>query len=37
VVGFNAPPQVVDWKLDNFGFFLQAGVKLGPYPLITGF
>jgi outer membrane protease len=37
VVGFNAQPQVVDWKLDNFGVFLQAGVKLGPYPLITGF
>ena len=34
VVGFNALPQPVDWKLDNFGAFIQASVKLGPYPVI---
>jgi len=34
VVGFNALPQPVDWKLDNFGAFVQASVKLGPYPVI---
>jgi outer membrane protease len=37
VVGFNAFPQPVDWKLDNFGAFVQASVKLGPYPLLSGF
>jgi outer membrane protease len=34
VVGFNALSQPVDWKLDNFGAFVQASVKLGPYPVI---
>ena len=34
VVGFTALPQVVDWKVENFGVFLQASVKLGPYPVI---
>jgi hypothetical protein len=37
VVGFNALPQAVDWKLDNFGAFIQASVKLGPYPVMAGF
>jgi outer membrane protease len=36
IVGFTAVPQVVKWKLDNFGGFVQANVKLGPYPLIFG-
>jgi outer membrane protease len=35
VVGVNALPQVVKWKTDNFGVFLQTSVKLGPYPLIS--
>ena len=34
MVGFNALPQPVDWKLNNFGAFIQASVKLGPYPVI---
>ena len=34
VVGFNPLPQPVDWKLNNFGAFIQASVKLGPYPVI---
>jgi hypothetical protein len=34
VVGFNALPHPVDWKLNNFGAFIQASVKLGPYPVI---
>jgi hypothetical protein len=34
VVGQTAFPQVVDWRVDNVGVFLQAGLKLGPYPLV---
>jgi Autotransporter beta-domain len=34
VVGFTAFPQVLDWKTQNFGVFLQASLKLGPYSLI---
>lgn len=34
VVGFTAFPQVVDWKVDNFGAFVQASFKLGPYPVL---
>jgi hypothetical protein len=34
VVGFTAFPQVVEWKTQNFGVFLQASLKLGPYSLI---
>lgn len=34
VVGVRALPQVLDWKVDNLGVFLQANVKLGPYPII---
>jgi hypothetical protein len=33
IVGFTASPQPVDWKIQNFGVFLQASVKLGPYTL----
>jgi hypothetical protein len=35
VVGFLASPQPVDWKSDNFGVFVQTGVKFGPYPVIS--
>jgi hypothetical protein len=31
VVGGGALPQPVDWKVQNFGVFLQASLKLGPY------
>lgn len=34
VVGFNALPRPVDWKLNNFGAFIQASVKLGSYRVI---
>lgn len=33
VVGVTAYPQPVDWKNDMLGVFLQASVKLDPYPL----
>lgn len=33
IVGFAASPQPVEWKTQNFGVFLQASLKLGPYPL----
>src|SRR5262249_183933 len=36
VIGFNALPQPVKWRSDNFGVFLQSSVKLGPYPVISG-
>jgi hypothetical protein len=35
VNGFVAAPQPVDWKTDNYGVFLQAGLKFGPYPTIS--
>ena len=31
VIGFTALPQVVEWKTQNFGIFLQGSMKLGPY------
>jgi hypothetical protein len=34
VVGFIAQPQVVHWKADHFGAFVQTTIKLGSYPLI---
>jgi hypothetical protein len=34
VVGFTASPQVVEWKTQNFGVFLQASLKLGPYSVL---
>jgi hypothetical protein len=34
VVGFAVSPQRVDWKIENFGVFLQASLKLGPYSLL---
>jgi hypothetical protein len=34
IVGVTAIPQPVDWKVDNFGMFLQLSLKFGPYPLI---
>ncbi len=44
VVGLPAVPQVVDWRVDNFGGFLQASFRLGPNalfganePLAAGF
>lgn len=33
VVGINAQPQVVQWRADHFGGFIQANFKFGPYPL----
>jgi hypothetical protein len=35
VVGLDALPQALDWRVDNAGVFLQAALKLGPYPVIT--
>jgi hypothetical protein len=35
VVGVNALPQPLDWRVDNLGVFLQASLKLGPYPLFS--
>ena len=29
IVGVAAVPQVVNWKTDNYGVFLQSSVKLG--------
>jgi hypothetical protein len=34
VVAFSAVPQVVEWKTQNFGVFLQGSLKLGPYPVL---
>jgi len=34
VVGFTSFPQAVDWKTQNFGVFLQASMKLGPYSVL---
>jgi hypothetical protein len=33
IVGLQAAPQPVDWKTDHFGVFLQAHLKLGPFPI----
>ena len=33
VVGETAFAQPVDWKTDIFGVFVQASLKLGPYPV----
>lgn len=35
VVGVNALPQVVHWRADHFGGFLQASIKFGPYPTVV--
>jgi hypothetical protein len=35
IVGFTALPQVVEWKTQNFGVFVQGSLKLGPYNLIS--
>jgi hypothetical protein len=34
IVGFTASPQVLEWKTQNFGVFLQASLKLGPYSVL---
>jgi hypothetical protein len=36
IVGADASPQPVSWKTDIYGVFLQASLKLGPYPLGLG-
>jgi hypothetical protein len=35
VVGFNAQPQVVQWRADHVGGFVQASIKFGPYNTIS--
>jgi hypothetical protein len=35
-VGVNAVSQVVNWKTDNYGVFLQSNVKLGRHGLFGG-
>jgi hypothetical protein len=35
IVGFQASPQPVDWKTENYGVFLQTSLRFGPYPLIS--
>jgi outer membrane protease len=32
VVGVNASPQPVDWKVESYGVFVQGSFKFGPYP-----
>src|SRR5690606_33112843 len=32
VVGANAFPQPVDWKVESYGVFVQGSFKFGPYP-----
>jgi outer membrane protease len=34
VVDMIAFPQVVEWKTQNFGVFVQASLKLGPYSVL---
>jgi outer membrane protease len=34
IVAIPALPQAVDWKVDNFGMFLQMSLKFGPYSVI---
>jgi hypothetical protein len=34
IVGFAGLPQPVEWKTTNFGVFLQASLKLGPYSVL---
>ena len=36
VVGVNAQPQVLHWRADHFGGFIQANIKLGPYRVVSG-
>ena len=36
VVGVNAQPQVVHWRADHFGGFIQAHIHFGPYRVING-
>jgi hypothetical protein len=33
VVGVAALPQPVEWKTDHYGVFMQANLKLGPFPI----
>jgi hypothetical protein len=33
IIGMTAVPQVVEWKTENFGVFVQGSIKLGPYKL----
>jgi len=35
-VGFTTLPQVVNWKTDNYGVFLQSSVKLSLHGLFGG-
>jgi hypothetical protein len=35
VVGIAALPQPVEWKVDNFGMFVQMSLAFGPYPVIA--
>jgi hypothetical protein len=35
IVGFAALPQVVEWKTENFGVFVQGSIKLGPYDVFS--
>jgi hypothetical protein len=34
IVGFTASAQPVEWKVQNYGVFLQMSLKLGPYSVI---
>jgi outer membrane protease len=36
VVDSFAVPQVIRWRTDNFGAFIQSNIKLGPYPVFGG-
>ena len=33
IVGGGGAPQVLDWKIETYGVYLQTSVKFGPYPL----
>jgi len=33
IVATDAVPQVLNWKTENYGVFLQATYKIGPYPV----
>jgi len=32
IVGVNASPQPVDWKVESYGVYVQGSFKFGPYP-----
>jgi hypothetical protein len=34
IVGGVGVPQVLDWKIESYGVFLQSSIKLGPYQVI---